>query len=388
MKSIFFYGSLRDPDLLSLVLARPVAPGTLRPAVAADHATLRHAEEDYPVLLPRLGACADGVLFDGLNPGDLDRLQYFEEAEYSLGPIQVQNDGGVTATQCFRPTEKPAVSEAPWDFDHWYANDRDIAHEAAGELMDHFGHLPVERIDDIWSGIMARARQRVRARAAPPVDGSLGSGFGTEDVDLTRVSRRAQALFSVEENHIRHRRFDGGWTEPLRRFTFLWGDAVTVLPFDARSRRVLLIEQFRPAPAARGDRNPWLIEVIAGRIDGQDTAEETARREALEEAGVTLGRLERIAAHYPSPGVVAEQVTSFVGEADLSDCGGVHGLPGEGEDIRAFALPFDAALAAAARGAITNGPALLSLYWLAGQIDRIEADWSAGDPLVGLGQST
>ena len=50
-----------------------------------------------------------------------------------------------------------------------------------------------------------------------------------------------------------------------------------MLPYDPGRDRVLLIEQFRPAPMARGDRNSWCIEVIAGRIDTTETQEQTAR---------------------------------------------------------------------------------------------------------------
>ncbi|MCB2157335.1 MAG: NUDIX domain-containing protein, partial [Rhodobacteraceae bacterium] len=44
--------------------------------------------------------------------------------------------------------------------------------------------------------------------------------------------------------------------------------------------RVLLIEQFRMGPYARGDAEPWLIEAIAGRVDPGETPEDAARREA------------------------------------------------------------------------------------------------------------
>jgi nudix-type nucleoside diphosphatase (YffH/AdpP family) len=179
----------------------------------------------------------------------------------------------------------------------------------------------------------------------------------------------------VQELRLRHRRFDGGWTGSLDRTVVVWGDAVTVLPYDPRRDRVLLIEQFRPAPAARGDRNPWCIEAIAGRLDTGETPEQTARREAAEEAGLTLGRIVGIADYYPSPGLACEHITAFAGEADLAGTGGLHGMADEGEDIRTVVRGFDEAMAAIPAGAINNGNALVSLLWLAANRQRLRDEW-------------
>ena len=48
---------------------------------------------------------------------------------------------------------------------------------------------------------------------------------------------------------------------------FVTGDAVSVLPWDHRTDRVLLIEQIRAGLIGRGDPNPWNLEVIAGLRD-------------------------------------------------------------------------------------------------------------------------
>jgi len=160
---------------------------------------------------------------------------------------------------------------------------------------------------------------------------------------------------------------------------------VTVLPFDARRDAVLLIEQFRAGPHARRDPRPWCLEAVAGRCDKLEPPEATARREAREEAGLEFGRVERIAAYYPTPGIAAEFITAFVGEADLGASGGVHGLDEEDEDIRAIVVPVAEALAAAEGGEINNAPLLLSLFWLARHHLRLAAAWRR--PLDGSGRS-
>ena len=144
------------------------------------------------------------------------------------------------------------------------------------------------------------------------------------------------------------------------------GAAVGVLPYDPHTDRVLLIEQFRAGPWALGDSEPWLVEIVAGRVEAATRAEEadpeaaTARREAMEEAGLPLGRLERLGGGYVSPGATDETLVLFAAEARLpspagGDMGaveahGAFGLADEGEDIRAFSLGLDRALEAISAG--------------------------------------
>jgi nudix-type nucleoside diphosphatase (YffH/AdpP family) len=134
----------------------------------------------------------------------------------------------------------------------------------------------------------------------------------------------------------------------------------------------MLIEQFRIGPYERNDPCPWLLEPVAGRIDGGETGETTAVREAVEEAGLKLDRVERIAGYYPSPGCSSEFLESFVGIADLPD--GIEGLGGvadEQEDIRSHVLPFEAALRLVETGEANNGPLILSLLWLQRERSRL-----------------
>ena len=378
MADIFFYGSLRDRDLVEIVLGRIVPAEALIDARAPGYRTLRMTGEAYPALLPQEGSTAEGVLLIAPTDGDIARLTYFEEAEYGLSSIAVETDAGVRDARYFRVTAKRPPGDALWDFEKWWEEDRAVAHHAARELMAHYGRVPEARIDDIWPGIMIRARQRARAAAEATPPGALGTAFGREDVRLERHDRPYTGFFAVEEYTLRHRRFDGGWSNPLERCAVVWGDAVTVLPYDPRRDRVLLIEQFRPGPLARGDSRPLCIEVVAGRIDADEAADDVARREAVEEAGVILSRLERIGGYYPTGGLAAEHLTSFVGEADLPVLGqSLHGLAEENEDIRAMVLPFDEAMSAALVGDINTAPALLSVLWLAANRDRLRAAWAA-----------
>jgi nudix-type nucleoside diphosphatase (YffH/AdpP family) len=206
---------------------------------------------------------------------------------------------------------------------------------------------------------------------------ALSAAPGTDGVELAERVHPYARFFAVEEHRLRHPRFDGGMSEPVERSVFASGDAVTVLPFDPRAGTVLLIEQFRAGPWARKDPRPWCLETVAGRSDRAEPPEATARREAVEEAGLTLGRLERIAAYYPSPGIASEYIVGFVGEADLGGAGGrTHGLAEEQEDIRTLVVPLERAMAAFASGEIRNAPLIISLLWLDRHAARLRLAWA------------
>ena len=87
-------------------------------------------------------------------------------------------------------------------------------------------------------------------------------------------------------------------------------DAVCVLPYDPQRDRVVLIEQFRVGALGKVD-NPWLIELVAGLIDKDESPDEVARREAVEEAGLELADLWPVTRYFPSPGAATSAYTSI-----------------------------------------------------------------------------
>lgn len=249
----------------------------------------------------------------------------------------------------------------------------------AADILACRGQLPAAALRAARGPMLARAGSALRAEgAAPPPDPAA--------VALQATERPFRGFFAVETLTLTHRRHDGTPSAPLRREVFIGCDAVTVLPYDPARDRVLVIEQFRAGPLARGDTQPWQVEAIAGRIDAADTPEATARREAQEEAGLELGPLLPVAAYYPSPGAVSEYIHSFVALTDLPDgTGGLHGLADEHEDILSRVLPFATAMDWLSAGRIGNAPLILTLLWLDRERPRLRA--AAAQP-GGGGSST
>jgi ADP-ribose pyrophosphatase len=200
----------------------------------------------------------------------------------------------------------------------------------------------------------------------------LTSGFGLSDVEVQACERMYDGFGKLDRYRLRHKRFDGSMTPEVSRELFQSGDAVVLLPYDPVRDEIVLIEQMRVSALSAGEA-PWIVETIAGRIGEGESDEDVARREALEEAGLTVGRLERIGRFYSSPGIFAERFTAFCGLAQLDAAGGVHGLAEEQEDIRAFRLSAADAFDALARDEIQAAPAALCLSWLMVHRDRLRA---------------
>jgi len=151
-------------------------------------------------------------------------------------------------------------------------------------------------------------------------------------------------------------------------------DATIVLPYDPVRDRVLLVEQFRVGPLARGDATQWQLEPIAGHIDAGETPRDAALREAQEEAGLTLHHLEKVAEVYATPGTSTEFYYIFLGLTDLpDDIIGIGGLTSEGEDIRSHLMAFDDLMGFVDRFSAANTPLVLSALWLARHRERLRS---------------
>ena len=194
-------------------------------------------------------------------------------------------------------------------------------------------------------------------------------------VDLISRTTPFQGYFRVDAYRLRHRRFEGGWTDEMRREVFERGHAAAVLPYDPVRDAVVLVEQFRVGAYAAG-RDPWLVEVVAGIIEPGESPDDVVRREAVEEAGCTLADLEPIGTVLLSPGGCSETLVMFCARIDSDGLGGLHGLDHEHEDIRASVVPADEALAWLTDGKIVSAPAVMSLQWLALNRARLRAAWA------------
>ncbi len=369
--ALFLFGTLRHAPLLRAVLSDG-SRATTRPASLAEHEVRQAAGEVFPLLVPAPGEAAEGLLLEDASEADRERLDFYEAMfGYDRQAVNVTTDTGEMPAEIYVPRPGRWSPGGPWDLALWAQGWGAPTLRAAEEVLARAGHVTPDAAGRDHPAAMTRASAWVRAQAeaARPDDPAPG------DVEVLARRRPYSAFFAVEEQDLRFRRFGGGRSETVTRAGFVMSDAVTVLPYDPVRDRVLVVEQFRFGPYVRGDRRSWLLEPIAGRIDAGEEPEPAIRREAREEAGLELGRLEWIGHYYPSPGAVTEYVFTYAALADLPDsAAGIGGAEDEHEDIRAHLLPFDALMRLVETGEARSGPLLISALWLAANRARLRAE--------------
>lgn len=200
-----------------------------------------------------------------------------------------------------------------------------------------------------------------------------GIDFTRDDVQLEKRENLFKGFYRMDKLYLRHRQFAGGMGPLITRELFVRRPAVGVLIYDVNTDQVLLLEQFRVG--ALDNEHPWQFEIVAGLVEPDESMEDVARREALEEAGIELAALEQVMTYLPSPGGSDETFTLFVAQADLSLAGGIHGLPEEGEDIRVNVVSLNQAEMALQRGRINNAACIIALQWLLLHKERLLARW-------------
>ncbi|NHH99777.1 ADP-ribose diphosphatase [Oceanimonas sp. MB9] len=188
--------------------------------------------------------------------------------------------------------------------------------------------------------------------------------FGRQDMQVVAEETGYKGFFRLLRVRLRHRLFGGGWGPELTRELFDRGHAAAVLPYDPVRDEVVLVEQFRVGAIHHQD-SPWLLEIVAGIVEPGESEEAVVRREAEEEAGLTLGRLTRALGYFSSPGGCSERITVFVGEVDAAQAATHAGLADEGEDIRVHRLPREQAMQWLEDGRIDNAASVIALQWLA-----------------------
>ena len=156
-----------------------------------------------------------------------------------------------------------------------------------------------------------------------------------------------------------------GWTQLLRARILLAGGneivrevedhgaAVAMLPYDPVRRTALMIRLLR-APALLEAGLPELLEVPAGLVEEDDTAE-TARRELREETGLNARDLEHAGSVWTMPGISTERMDLYLARYSAEDrIGPGGGLEGENENITVVEMPLDDLWAKAQRNEISD----------------------------------
>lgn len=364
MLPIFLYGTLRHPPLLMLMNGGTMPD--LRSARLDDHTVVWAKGESFPLIIEQSGAALGGVLVDA-TPELKSRMDFYEGAfGYGLRQVRVSSGDGDEVALVYFPPDTGVQPGDAWHLEDWAARWGELSLAAATEVMAQIGQRSAAEVGARFGAIRTRAQARLNAANTSPT--ALRREAVEGDVEIRAQAQPYARFFAVEDYQLRHRTFDGGMSEVLDRAAFVSGDAVVVLPYDPATDRVLLTEQFRTGPFARGDAQPWSLEGVAGRVDGGESPEDCARREAMEEAGLRLKALIPAPNCYPSPGAKSEFLYNYIGLCDLpQEVQGWGGVATEHEDIRTHIIAFARLMDLIANGEVNNGPLILLALWLEGR---------------------
>ncbi|MDF2832627.1 GDP-mannose pyrophosphatase NudK [Chryseobacterium indoltheticum] len=157
---------------------------------------------------------------------------------------------------------------------------------------------------------------------------------------------------------------ENGDTETQSREAYDRGNGAVVLLYNTHSKNVILTKQFRLPTYISGNPTGMLIEACAGLLDN-DNPEDCVKREAEEETGYKISKVEKIFEAYMSPGSVTEILHFFIAEYSddmkINDGGG---LEDEGENIEVLQLPFDETLSMIDNGEIKDAKTIMLLQHL------------------------
>lgn len=193
---------------------------------------------------------------------------------------------------------------------------------------------------------------------------SYSPEFDQSNVEMITIRNKYRGFFNINEYVFKHALYEGGQSQEVTREIFERGHAVAVLPYDPILDKVVFIEQIRVGAMAT-KASPWLLEVVAGMIDKDESKQDVAIREAKEEAGLDIKSLIPMTSYLSSPGGTTERLYLYLGLVDSSAAGGVHGLEHEQEDIKVQVLDYPVALELLSSGVIDNAASVICLQWLA-----------------------
>jgi ADP-ribose pyrophosphatase len=181
-------------------------------------------------------------------------------------------------------------------------------------------------------------------------------------------------FLEVNAYQLTHDMFSGEKTPVIRRLCLEKQNAVSVLLFDPVHNNVVMVEQFRIG--AKNLDDSWLLENPAGYFETDESPQQVAVREVMEETGCEVSNLIEICKFLVSPGISNEMIMLYCGKVDSSNAEGIHGVDDEHEDIRVEVLSLEQAKKELYTGRINSTSTIISMQWLLLNIDDIKKQWS------------
>lgn len=156
----FFFGLLRDRDVLEMVLGRAVPDQPFGAARLPGYKIVALRGESYPALAPDPGSVVDGLLAESLSASDIDRIEFYESVEYETATFEVERpDGARVEARAFVATARAVAHEVrAWRFDDWRARHKARDLREGALWMKLYGRVSAEEADRLWDEALAQGR--------------------------------------------------------------------------------------------------------------------------------------------------------------------------------------------------------------------------------------
>ena len=169
-------------------------------------------------------------------------------------------------------------------------------------------------------------------------------------------------FFKMHEVTLKYQKYDGSWTNNIKRELFGGAQVSAVLPYDPIKKEIVLIQQFRPGTISK-NFDHYLNEIVAGIIDKDEDPESAAVRECLEETGCKVKKLIPIQGYFPAPGSSESFYYLYLGEVETFKGSRIMGMENENEDIFVKSYKIEDVREKMKNGKFLNGLTLIALQW-------------------------
>lgn len=185
-------------------------------------------------------------------------------------------------------------------------------------------------------------------------------------IEIVAEQREYDGYLKIEKAIIKETSEAGEVT--YNRFALNRPNAVAILVYNSDEDTVILVRQHRYPVHVQSGFDSHILEIPAGKIDGDEDSRTAAIREIKEEIGYDIkeGKIIFMSEYFPSPGYSSEMISLFaatVKNEDKTSEGG--GVEGEHENIEIFNVPVNEFFEMITSGEIIDGKTIMgaSALW-------------------------
>jgi len=131
-----------------------------------------------------------------------------------------------------------------------------------------------------------------------------------EKVNIIEENIVFEEFLKIKKGKLRHTMPDGGMSPELERLYMERNDAVAAVVYLEDEDAYLFTRQFRYPTYEKG--GGWMTELVAGIVEDGEQAEDSMKREILEELGYKISNIKFMTTFFLSPGGSSERIHLYL----------------------------------------------------------------------------